>query len=690
MLAAFLSAALFTAPAVLGQTAEPSANLAQAVLDKAYEALRAKDYDHAIQYFQQAIALAPDRAAVHKDLGYTLLKTGETEAARDQFAEAMRLDPQDDHVALEYAFLCYETRQQVSARRVFDRLRQKGNAEAAEAFERIDQPLREGIASWTRVVERTPDNFSAHEELARLAEQRDDSSLAAEHYQQAWKLRPDRRALLLDLARVWKAQDRKEDANAAWLAASRSLEPRVAEEARERLPARYPYASEFLKALELDPSNLDLRRDLAYLYLEVGDRANAEQQFRIVCERAPDDLQCAAQLGFLLLDRGDSASAAPWFDKVLAGSDVGLAESVRRAQHKAPELRSRPDQSSSPNAGPSAGPAPDAIAADEARQLGEKSLEKGYLKDAVKYLQVAHENNPLDFEVILKLGQAYNMLHDDEEAVRWFNLASRSPDPKLAAEASRDYHNIAPALRLLHVTVWMFPMYSTRWHDEFGYAQAKLELRLPHWFLRPYASLRFIGDVKGAVEVANLGAQYLSERSVIAAAGLATAPWHGATGWFEAGEALRYAPSGSGSALAVPDYRGGIAFGKGLGNLLARGSHGLYAETNDDGIFVSRFHNDMLLYSQNRTGYTLRGAEGSGEFHAQIYWNANVTADEQRQYWANYVETGPGIRFRFEGSRVPLLFSIDALRGVYLVNQGNPRRPNFNDLRIGVWYAFSK
>ena len=29
-------------------------------------------------------------------------------------------------------------------------------------------------------------------------------------------------------------------------------------------------------------------------------------------------------------------------------------------------------------------------------------------------------------------------------------------------------------------------------------------------------------------------------------------------------------------------------------------------------------------------------------------------------------------------------------RGAYLVNQNNPQRPNFNDLRIGVWYAFSR
>ncbi|HEY6391865.1 MAG TPA: tetratricopeptide repeat protein, partial [Bryobacteraceae bacterium] len=72
---------------------------------QAYDALRQKNYEQAIAAFQQAIALVPNHAAIRKDLAYTLLKTGETEAARDQFAEAMRLDPADQHVALEYAFL---------------------------------------------------------------------------------------------------------------------------------------------------------------------------------------------------------------------------------------------------------------------------------------------------------------------------------------------------------------------------------------------------------------------------------------------------------------------------------------------------------------------------------------------------------------------------------------------------------
>ncbi len=156
--------------------------------DQAYEALRAKDYDRAIVDFKQSVEQTPQRADIRKDLAYTLLKVGETEAARDQFAEAMRIDPTDDHAALEYAFLCYETRQPVLARRIFDRLRH-ANATAAAAFENVDKPLREGIERWRQALQQAPDNFSAHEELARLAEQRDDPALASEHYERAWRLR---------------------------------------------------------------------------------------------------------------------------------------------------------------------------------------------------------------------------------------------------------------------------------------------------------------------------------------------------------------------------------------------------------------------------------------------------------------------------------------------------------------------
>ncbi len=665
-----LVALLFAEQAAPGQTPE------YAPLEKAYQSLRNKDYDQAVEQFKSAILLAPDRASIRKDLAYTLLKIGETEAARDQFGEAMRLDPADEHVALEYAFLCNDTHQVATARRIFDRLRGHDKT-AAQAFENIDRPLREGIARWSQAVELSPDNFSAREELAKLAAERDELDLAGVHYEQAWRLRPDRRDLLLELGRVWKRQGREEDAMAAWIAASRGAEPRVAAEARELLPDRYPYVYEFQKALALDPSNVDLRRELAYLDLQMDHRDDAQSEFQRLVETAPGDLLSIAQLGFLKLKAGDSEGAMPLLQQVLAGNDDALADRVRVALHLPQVLHRRPEE-------------PRAAVSSEARKLAEQSLEKGYLKDALKYLQIANENDPLDFEVMLKLGWTYNILKDDRDAVRWFNLARRSPDPKIAAEASRAYHNLEPDLAKVRTTVWLFPMFSSRWHDVFAYAQAKTELRPPHWFLHPYLSVRFIGDTAGAVYLANLGPEYLSERSAILAAGVATPTWRGMTGWFEAGESLRWAPVAGDAGRLIPDYRGGISYAKGVGNMLATGRHGWYSETNDDGIFVSRFGNDSLLYSQNRGGYTLRSREGSGGFHAQFYWNFDVTADLLGQYWANYVETGPGVRFRFEKLRPALLFSVNLLRGVYLINQGNPRGPTFNDVRVGVWYAFSR
>ena len=72
-----------------------------------------------------------------------------------------------------------------------------------------------------------------------------------------------------------------------------------------------------------------------------------------------------------------------------------------------------------------------------------------------------------------------------------------------------------------------------------------------------------------------------------------------------------------------------------------------------------------------------------------MYWNANLTTDLNRQYWANFYELGPGFRFRWAHMPPSLLFSVNVMRGVQTVNQGNPRGPVFFDLRAGVWYAFT-
>jgi len=113
---------------------------------------------------------------------------------------------------------------------------------------------------------------------------------------------------------------------------------------------------------------------------------------------------------------------------------------------------------------------------------------------------------------------------------------------------------------------------------------------------------------------------------------------------------------------------------------------GWFVETLADSVFVSRFDNDLLNYSQNKAGVT---SEMAG-VKVQAFWAGNITFDVKRQYWANFVETGPGFRFHPPQTPAATTVTVSLMHGVYLVNAGNPRGPNYNDFRVGVWYAFTK
>ncbi len=629
-----------------------------AALSLAYEELRAQRYEAAITSFLAAAEAAPERASIRKDLAYAYLKIGENIPAREQFHHAMELDPADAQVAMEYAFLCYETKERREARRIFDRIRKSADpvhAPAAEqAFQNVDAPLAAGIERWTKAIEAGADNFSAHFELATLAEERDELDLAAVHYERAWRLLPARRSVLLSLGRVWRDLNRAEDADTALLAASRGGEPRAAESARELLPDRYPFVAEFRRALEVDPGNAELRRDLGFLLLKLDEPSEGEREFQILVEMAPDDLLAATQLGFLLYARGDAEAAKPLFDRVLAGRDEELANRVR-AVLRLPQAAAGQE-----------------AAAVAAKEMAERSIKAGYMKDAVRYLQAAHQSNPFDYDVMLRLGWAYNILRQDAEAIVWFDQARKSPDPQLAGEAWRAFRNLRDSNRSYHVSGWFYPLYSSRWSDLFGYGQLKVELKtgIP---LVPYAGVRFIGDTRRTTGA--LTPLYLSESAFVPALGVRTPYWKGLMAWAEAGVSLGYL-----SRNAIADYRAGISFARAIGSFNAAEGAGWFAEGTTDAVAATRFGNDLIVYQQVRAGY----AAGSSRMQAQFYWNGNVTFDARAQEWANFWETGPGVRIL--GPAVPGAgyITLDLLRGSYLKGGRQP----YNDLRAGVWYAF--
>ncbi|MBV8811508.1 MAG: hypothetical protein JO033_22810, partial [Acidobacteriaceae bacterium] len=578
---------------------------------------------------------------------------------------ALAINPQDDSAALEYAFLAFETKKPIEARRMFDKLRNSSNpatrATAEQAFQNIDTPLANGIARWKEALAKAPNandltTFSAHWELAQVAELRDELPLAAEQYEICRQLKPQLSELLLILARVWQQENRLEDAHAALLAASRSNDSRTAEQALEQMGTRYPYPYEFISALKLDPGNITLRRELAFLYLAMHQEKEAADEFERVLKIAPGDRLSRKQLNALRGVKAEPVSN----DK----SDSG-----------------KPGVSTS---GAEAG-------GTNARDMGMKSFALGYMKDAVRYLRQANLEDPDDMQVALKLGWAYNQVKDDVDAIEYFNQARHSDDPQIAAEASKAYHTLNGDV-LPQTTVWALPMYSSRWGDLFSYAQIKRTIPLPglqkfNKLIALYVSTRFIGDVKSSLMTTTFDPQYLSESSFIFGVGASSRTWHHVMGWAEAGEAVNYLPGRRDIGIAIPDYRGGLNFAKGFGQLLGSNKSGLFYETTGDAIYVSRFDKDWLFYSQHRAGRTFHFGEKN---RFQTLFNANYVHDIKNQYWANTVEMGPGIKLHLGWMPSNVYFATDFLRGVYTQNQYNPRRPNYNDIRVSFWYAITK
>lgn len=563
------------APSVLLLLIAASAAPAQTTLDDAYQALREGRLDTAVELFRSGLAVNPDHPTARKDLAYALIRLGETETARDVFGEVVRLNPLDHHAALEYAFLCHETRRRAEARQVFDRVRREAQGEsratAQAAYDRVNAAFQAAIAQWTEAARERPDSDTVHEELARNAEEAGELPLAARHYEEALRLKPQKRHFLLDIGRVWEQLGDADNAAAAYVAARGSADVRVAELARERLTG------------------------------------------------LPD---------------------VP-----------GAAEAASRYAMPAPVLAHRTVEP---------------MAEPPALEMAERSWNRGYLADARRYYTSALESQPGNSHALLRLALIENMMGNDRAAYRMLDEARRSPDDQVAREAAQAWRNLRPQQALVRQTFWATPLYSTRWRSAFAYGQFKQEFRAGPAVVRPYVSIRFTLD-SGARNVP----APLSERSVFVSGGLASRPWKGVTAWGEFGAAMGH--------LRGPDGRAGVYHARTFG---ARGdgeSRGWFVALTNDANYASRFAHNVLLSSQQRYGYA------AGPF--QFGWLTGLGADTRREYWGNFAETGPSLRWQlpFLGAQL----RVDAVHGRNLVSRGNPRGPVYTDVRVGIWYAIT-
>ncbi|MDF2963523.1 MAG: hypothetical protein K0S39_5258, partial [Paenibacillus sp.] len=66
-------------------------------IKKAYESILKHDFEQAVEWFEQAIAIAPDNAAFHYKLSITYARSNKLSKAIEHAKEAVRLEQSEEH-----------------------------------------------------------------------------------------------------------------------------------------------------------------------------------------------------------------------------------------------------------------------------------------------------------------------------------------------------------------------------------------------------------------------------------------------------------------------------------------------------------------------------------------------------------------------------------------------------------------
>jgi tetratricopeptide (TPR) repeat protein len=133
--------------------------------------------------YVEALGLHPEFATVHRGLGELEMALGDNPAARQQFAEAIRIDPYDHEIQIKYAA-------------------------ALEAAGLSDETRK----VWDRAIELRPECWYGYNEIARFHLDHGRNEEAAQAFQQIIRLAPDHATALNNLAYVYVKVGRYEDA----------------------------------------------------------------------------------------------------------------------------------------------------------------------------------------------------------------------------------------------------------------------------------------------------------------------------------------------------------------------------------------------------------------------------------------------------------------------------------------------
>ena len=252
-----------------------------AVILKAQVLVRLDRKADATAVLRQAVAAHPDDADLHFAYGRMLLDGDALEQARAQFAEVVRLEPENIDGLYSLALLELETQQYKSGemhlKQLLELNERQQNAYYYLGYAARKQGNEDAALEWYGKVESGDYWSQAQLSIAEILLQQDKLDEMQDHMQTLRQKNPDQ-------------------ATQFYL-----LEGQVLSDAGLQQPAYDLYTT----ALAANPDNEDLLYARALTAEKLGDLAAAEQDMRIILANDPDSVRAQNALGYTLADKTD-------------------------------------------------------------------------------------------------------------------------------------------------------------------------------------------------------------------------------------------------------------------------------------------------------------------------------------------------------------------------------------------------
>ncbi|HTU24912.1 MAG TPA: tetratricopeptide repeat protein [Pirellulales bacterium] len=282
----------------------------------------------AAEAYRRALALRPDFAEMHNNLGAVLLELGQADEAQAELERAVALKPD--------LFLAHTTLANLFATRG-DTRRARSHFDRAVMAGPNFAPARYGLGvllggqgqldaareQFEQVVALRPDHAAAYYNLGWIAQSQGNLQRAQKNYEQAIAIAPNYADAHNNLGNVLRAQGRLDEAVTRFERAVQ-LDPKqfhalnnlgcIAQERHDLKQAM----ERFRQALAIAPNYADAHNNLANVLQGLDRREEATAHYERAVKLEPNSAEAHNNLGTVLADFGRIDEARACFEKALA------------------------------------------------------------------------------------------------------------------------------------------------------------------------------------------------------------------------------------------------------------------------------------------------------------------------------------------------------------------------------------